>query len=85
MGWREDRRWRPGGLIALLTRIAVPTWITTTAPEAARQPPGGYANAAAASGFKQPAVNIQVRAQRIPPGPPPSVSPHLPGGAGVCT
>jgi hypothetical protein len=37
--WVDEKtgRWRAGGLIALLTGIAASTWITTTAPQAARQ------------------------------------------------
>jgi hypothetical protein len=44
--WVDEKtgRWRIGGLIiALLIGIAMPTWITTTAPEVARQSAGGCA------------------------------------------
>ena len=41
-GWADEKtgRWRTGGLIALLIGIAASTWITTTAPQAARQSAG---------------------------------------------
>ena len=40
--WVDEKtgRWRTGGLIALLIGIAASTWITTTAPQAARQSAG---------------------------------------------
>jgi hypothetical protein len=43
--WVDEKtgRWWIGGLIALLIGIAASTWITTTAPEVARQCAGGWA------------------------------------------